>query len=167
MITQPCVHMPACDRRHLFFIASIRLKTLQLTLPRSGDLSFEFMYGKNIISSKGFHAVDGRSRIKAIGEAIEIPMSAVYDRRKNRFTAEHIQMTILHHHLSSNRRVGTVALSPGELLNSRQIRQLSNHRIDKCTDKAAMIDTTIQLKFMGIGAQSKIDESYFSVSDLR
>jgi hypothetical protein len=166
-----CVHPQPCNRRHLFFITSVKLKTIQITTQKIGDLSFEFVYGKNIMVSKGFHTIDSKTRIKSINETVEIPMQAVFDRRKNRFSTDSIQLNIINHHLSFNKRIGVVSLNLSEVLNSQKTYLIGNYRIEKCVDKAAMLTLGIHLKFIGFNlnpqSSDKIDESYFSVSSIR
>ena len=171
MLTGPCIHPQPCNRRHLFFITHIKIKTIQMTTSKLGDLSFEFVYGKNIIVSKGFHSIDSKTRIKSVNETLEVPMQAVFDRRKGRFSTDPVSINILNHHLSFNKKVGVVTLNLSEVLNSQKTYLIGNYRIDKCADKAALLTIGIHLKFIGFNlnpeSSSQIDESYFSVSSIR
>jgi hypothetical protein len=167
----PCVHPQPCNRRHLFFITSVKLKTIQMTTQKIGDLSFEFVYGKNIMVSKGFHTIDSKSRVKSLNETIEIPMQAIFDRRKGRFSTDLVQINIVNHHLSFNKRIGVVSLNLSEVLNSQKTYIIGNYKVDKCVDKMAVLSLGIHLKFIGFNlnpeTSGQIDESYFSVSSLR
>jgi hypothetical protein len=161
----PCAHPKPCNKRNFYFKAFIQLGELSLRLPKGGDLSFEVTYLKNTISSKGFHQLSSVLPNRVINETLEIPFQAVYDKRKQQFFAEPLHLHIINMHLAFRKKLGVVVLLLSHMLNTQQVSQSAEYKVDKSIDKQATLKINIRLKYLGNTDVAKnlldLEESYF------
>lgn len=160
-----CAHPKPCNRRNFYFKAYVTLGELTLHLPKGGDLSFEIMYLKNTIATKGYHQLSSVSPSRLINETVEIPFQAIYDRRKLRFFSEPLHLHVINMHLAFRKKLGVVTIPLTNLLNSQQVSQTNDYPIEKCLDKHAKFRMHISLKYLGNTDIAKnlldFEEAYF------
>lgn len=160
-----CAHPKPCNKRSFYFKAYLTLGELTLHLPKGGDLSFEVIYLKNTITSKGFHQLSSVQPTRLINETLEIPFQAIYDRRKLQFFAQPLHLHVINMHLAFRKKLGLVVIPLANMLNSQQISQSAECRVDKCPDKLATLKIHINLKYLGNTDLAKnlvdLEDSYF------
>ena len=160
-----CAHPKPCNKRNFYFKAILNLVELNLHHPKGGDLTFECIYIKNTISSKGFYRLSSVLPSLLINETLEIPFQALFDRRKQTFFCEPLQVNIINMHQSFRKRLGSVQVSLATILNAQQVSLTSVYKIEKSSDKNGVMKINVHIKYLGNTEIAKnllnIEESYF------
>lgn len=93
-------------KKTLIFNAEIFLKEISLHLPRPNNLTFEFHNGNNIVITKNYTRIQKAAYRTKIGQRLAIPFQIGFDIRKRRFFSKNLQIFVVNHHQTFNKKIG-------------------------------------------------------------
>ena len=154
-------------RKNLVFIAIIKLKSIELKLGRSGNISFEFHNGKNIVTTSKYQRVTNSSFKTNLSEIVEVPFQIFYDLRKKRFQSHKIKINIINNHTKFIKKIGSVLLNISQILNSKLIVSNEHLKINGNGDKHSFLNLGVKMNFKGEAEEiENMDFSYFSITSV-
>ena len=105
-----------------------------------------------------------------VREALELRLVVTYDARKDRFMAQSVELSVLSNHGGFCKRMGCGALSVSAILNARSLSSREQIKLEKCADKAALLNVKAVLELRGAHNAVELESfshSKFSASALR
>ena len=154
----------------LVFKLSLQLVSVRLRLPKAVSLSFEFSTSKTVVSSKNFHRLEANSYETVLKETIELPVIAMYDTRKGRFTPQNVDINVLSNHGGFSKKMGYGSMNISQVLNAKALISREQVKLEKCIDKGALLNLKLVFEFKGTHSTNdiySIDQSQFSLSTIR
>lgn len=136
-------------KQPLLFKLFLRLKSIELRMPKSTNLMIEFVYGTNIVTSKNFHRVEAQALHTNLKEAVEMPIVVSYDIRKDRFSASSVVINIYHQSPNLSKKVASASLGIADILNAKVLIAGEKLKLEKCVDKNAYLNLTAELEYKG------------------
>ena len=154
----------------LIFKLSLQLVSIRFRAAKPMSLSLEFVNGKTVVNSKNFHKLEANAYETILRETIELPIVAFYDSRKGRFLPLSVDMNILSNHGGFNKKMGTGTINISQILNVQALVSREQVKLEKCTDKGALLNLKVIFEFKGSHIANEVDsleQSQFSLSTIR